>query len=372
MGIQIREIRHKRDLESFLRFPWIIYRDDPHWVPPLLMERRMFLDPKKNPFFEHAEVRLFLATDQIGNPCGRIAAIVNHNHIRTHNEKAGCFGLFECVNDKTTAHALFGTAAAWLRSKGMEVMRGPENLCINDDLGLLVDGFDTPPAFMMPHNPPYYAELAESYGFAKAMDLYAYDGLVKGKVHERLQRAVEIARKRYSFRIRNINLKDFTAEVARLRDIYNQAWEKNWGAVAMTDREFDFIAKDMKMIMDPGLCLIAEVDGQPVGFALALPDMNQVLKRLDGRLIPFGILKFLYYKRKINRTRIITLGVIEKYRKMGIDSAFIHQFYVRSLEKGYLSGDMSWILETNAPMNNALLRLGYVVYKTYRIYDCRL
>jgi hypothetical protein len=237
---------------------------------------------------------------------------------------------------------------------------------------LLVDGFDTPPCFMMPHNPRYYPELAEGYGFTKAMDLYAFDGQVKGKIHERLERAKEIAEKRYSFRIRPVVMKDFRAEVGRIRTIYNQAWEKNWNAVAITEREFDFLAKDLKSIIDPGLCLIAEVGGEDAGFALALPDYNQVLRRLNGRLLPIGFLKFLYYKRKINRTRILTLGVIEKYRKMGIDSAFIYQFYVHSIKKGYLSGEQSWILETNAPMNNALIRLGYHRYKTYRVYDYRL
>lgn len=372
MNIRIREVQTKSDKDRFIKFPWKIYRGDPNWVPPLIVERRAFLNPKENPFFEHSEVGLFLASDAAGNDAGRIAAIVNHNHVKTHNENAGFFGLFESVNDQEVARGLFDAAAEFLRSKGMKIMRGPENMSINDDAGLLIKGVDLPPMLMMPYNPPYYEALVESYGFSKAMDLYAYFGVTDGTIPERLERAVEIGRKRYRFGIRTIDMKNFAGEIKRIRQIYNRAWERNWGAVAMTDREFDHLAKDLKLIIAPELCLLAEVDGKPAGFSLALPDFNQVFIHLNGRLFPLGLLKLLYFKRRITRVRIITMGVLPEYRRMGIDMAFISETYKRCIKKNWLSGEMSWILETNGPMNNALIHLGYELQKTYRLYDYQL
>ena len=333
MNTLIREVQTKRDKDRFIRFPWKIYRDNPNWVPPLIIERRAFLNPKENPFFDHAEVRLFLASDGAGNDVGRIAAIVNHNHVKTHNENAGFFGLFESIKDQEVARALFDAAAGFLRSRGMKIMRGPENMSINDDVGLLIKGFDLPPALMMPYNPPYYEALVESYGFSKAMDLYAYFGVTDGTIPERLERAAEIGQKRYRYAIRTIDMKNFAGEVERIRQIYNQAWEQNWGAVAMTDREFDHLAKDLKLIIAPELCLLAEVDGKPAGFSLALPDFNQVLIHLNGRLFPLGLFKLLYFKRRITRVRIITMGVLPEYRRMGIDMAFIRETYKGCLKR---------------------------------------
>jgi GNAT superfamily N-acetyltransferase len=369
MPVTIQAVSTPRDKKAFIRFQWSIYRDDPNWAPPLLMERQDFLNPAKNPFFEHADVQLFLARDDQARILGRIAAIVNHSHIARHGEKVGFFGLFECIDDQGTANALLEAAAGYLRGKGMAVMRGPENISVNDDLGLLVKGFDSPPFAMMPHNPPYYERLVEGFGLGKVMDLFAYYGEHDGGPPERLARGMAIIRKRYHFDIRSIDMSRFAEEVERIKTIYNGAWEDNWGAIPMTDREFAHLAKDLKLVIDPALCLIAEVDGHVVGWSLGLPDLNQALIKMNGRLLPFGLVKLLWYKRKIDRIRVLTLGVLPEYRHMGISTALIHETYVRCVERGYKGGELSWILETNASMNNALINAGFKVHKTYRLYD---
>jgi len=370
MAVTIDAVSTARDKKTFVRFPWTIYRDDPHWVPPLLIERQDFLNPAKNPFFDHADVQLFLARDAGGVLVGRVAAIVNHSHVARHGEKAGFFGLFESVDDQEVAGALFDAAAGFLRSRGMQVMRGPENMSINDDVGLLVAGFDRPPFVMMPHNPPYYQRLVEGYGFRKAMDLLAYYGEHRDpKPPERLERGMAILRKRYAFTIRPPDMKRFADEVDRIKRIYNEAWEENWNAIPMTDREFAHLAKDLKLVLDPEMCLIAEVNGEVAGFSLALPDINQALIRLNGRLLPFGLVKLLWHKRRIDRLRVIALGVLPRYRQMALSTALIYETYRRGVARGYHAAELSWILETNAAMNNALVNEGFVVHKTYRMYD---
>ncbi len=369
----IREVATRRDKDRFIRFPWKIYKADPHWVPPLIIERKELLNPRKNPFFEHADVKLFLAEDGAGNALGRIAGIVNFNHIETHAEKTGFFGLWECVEEQTVADGLFDAAAAFLRAQGMEIMRGPENFSVNDDIGLLIQGFETPPMVMMPHNPPYYERLAEAYGFRKAMDLFAYYGQFHdGFIPEQVARRVEIARRRQNFSIRSLRMHDFSAELKRIHSIYTSAWEDNWGAVAMTGHEFDHLAGSLKQVIDPDLCLIAEVEGEPAGFSLALPDLNQILIRLNGRLFPFGILRLLRDRSKIDALRILTMGVIKKFRGRGIDTCFYHETYRRAIAKGIWRGEMSWILENNLVMNRIVTNLGFTVYKKYRLYDFQL
>ena len=369
----LREITTRQDTDRFIRFPWKIYKNDKNWVPPLVAERREFLNPRKNPFFEHAEVKLYMAADEAGNELGRIAAITNVNHNRTHGDRTGFFGLFECADDQAAAGCLFDAVAGFLRSRGMEIMRGPENLSVNDDIGLLVQGFDTPPMVMMPHNPPYYERLMEGYGFKKTMDLFAYYGEFQtGRIPEQVARGAEIAGRRQHFAIRPLRMNDFDAELGRIHAIYSSAWEENWGAVAMTDREFRHLAGSLKQVVDPELCLIAEVGGEVAGFSLALPDLNQILIRLNGRLLPFGILKFIYYKRKIDALRILTMGVLKEFRHQGIDSVLYYETYRRARAKGIWRGEMSWILENNTVMNRIVENLGFRVYKKYRLYDLPL
>jgi GNAT superfamily N-acetyltransferase len=366
----VHEVENSLDRERFIRFPWKIYGSDKNWVPPLIFERRDLINPTKNPFFEHAAVKLFMARDDSGQELGRIAAIRNGNHLKTHNDNVGFFGLFECVNNAAAAKALFDAAAGFLRTRGLKTMRGPENLSVNDDLGLLIEGFDTPPMIMMPHNPPYYATLMEGYGFHKAMDLFAYYGeVVDACIPPEIERGARICGRRLKCTVRGLRMNEFAAELKRIHAVYSAAWEDNWGAVAMTDHEFDHMAKALKDTLDPDLCLIAEIDGGVVGFSLSLPDFNQILARLNGRLFPFGIIKFVYYQRRIDALRLLAMGVVKEFRNRGIDSIFYYETAKRAIARGIKRGEMSWILENNVLMNRIMQRLGYRVYKKYRLYD---
>ena len=356
---------------EFIKFPWQIYRNDPFWVPPLMVERKEFLDRKKNPFFKHADVVLYLARRN-GRTVGRIAGIVNHNHVEYHQEKVGFFGLFECAKDQEAAKALLDVVREWLKSKGMEIMRGPANFSSNEDWGFLVEGFDSRPVIMMPYNPPYYLELAQGYGLVKAKDLYAYFIDETLPTPPRVVRMAENIRSKEEITVRNLDLKRFDQEVQGIKQIYNSAWSKNWGFIPMTDEEFDHLAKSLKQIVDPHMVFIAEVDGKPAGFSLALPDFNQVLARLNGRLFPIGILKLLWHakvKRRIDGVRIITMGVVPEFQKRGIDTVFYLETYNVGVKRGYRWAEMSWILEDNTLMNRMLRLLGAKLYKKYRIYE---
>jgi len=370
----IRKVEGKKDLMQFIKFPWRVYRDDPYWVPPLISERKAFLDPRRNPFFEHSEVDLFLA--QKGNETlGTIAAIINHNHNAFHEERAGFFGLFEVIEDYAVAKGLLATARDWVKAKGMDVIRGPMNMSINDECGLLIDGFDSSPVVLMTYNPRYYVDFIERFGFVKAKDLYAYiisTDIFNSKLENlppRLLRVAEAARKRTGVRVRKVDMKNFDAEVEKARIIYNSAWEKNWGAVPMTDAEFEHLAYGLKQFLDPDLLLLAEVDDKPVGIFVGLPDVNQPLLHMNGRLFPFGWIKYLWYRRKIDTFRGLIMGVIEEYREKGIDALMYVEAAKAAFRKGYKRCEMSWILEDNVMMNRIVQRLGGRIYKTYRIYE---
>jgi hypothetical protein len=369
--MNLTTVETKRDLTEFIKFPWQIYKNDPNWVPPLIIERKEFLDKKKNPFFQHSEV-VFLLAKRNGHTMGRIAGIVNHNHITFHQENAGFFGFFECVNDCEVAKALLDSVREWLKSKGMEIMRGPANFSSNEEWGFLSEGFDSSPVIMMSYNPPYYLDFMASYGMVKAKDLYAYFIDKSLPPPERVLKMAESIKNKENIKIRNIDMKNFKNEVKKIKQIYNSAWSKNWGFVPMTDEEFDHMAKNLKQIVDPHMVFIAEVDGKPAGFNLALPDFNQVLKRLNGRLFPFGILKLLWHtriKNKIDGVRIITMGFVPEFQKRGIDTVFYVETYNVGVNRGYTWGEMSWILEDNILMNRVLELLGARLYKKYRIYE---
>lgn len=340
-------------------------------MPPLRHSLTTLLDRDKHPFHHHAEVAYFIA-ERDGVAVGRIAAIINRLHNEFHNEQTGFFGFFECENDPDTARQLINAASAWLRDRGMERMRGPMNFSTNEECGLLVDGFETRPMIMMPHNPPYYARLMDAAGLEKCRDLLAY-WLDDANPPERLVRGLERVLSRTGTTIRSFDMSRFDAEVAAIKEVYNSAWSQNWGFVPMTDAEFAHMAKDLKPVVDPDLCLIAEVDGNPIGFSLALPDLNEALKHLpNGKLLPFGIFRFLWEKRRIRGMRVLTLGFKPGYQHQGIGPAF----YVRTLQiggsKGYTHGEASWILEDNWDMRRPLERMGGRAYKTYRIYETAL
>ncbi|KPL03133.1 MAG: hypothetical protein AMJ90_04030 [candidate division Zixibacteria bacterium SM23_73_2] len=371
---KIKKVQTKKELLDFIKFPWKIYKDDPNWVPHLISERKEFFDPLKNPFFKHSEVVFFLAKKD-KEIVGRIGGHINHNHNDFHNEKTGFFGFFECVNDFEVAKLLLDTVRDWLKSKGMEIMRGPANFSTNEEIAFLLEGFDSAPAFMMSYNPKYYLDLMGKYGMRKAKDVFAWYFDRTFKPSERVIRIAERVEKKENLKIRTLDLKDFGNEIKRVKKIYNSAWSKNWGFVPMNDEEFEHMCKNLKQIVDPQMVFIAEIDGEPVGFSLALPNINPVLKRLNGRFFPFGILKLFWFtriKNMVKSARIITLGVVDNYRKKGIETIF----YVRSIrdgiKRGYTWGELSWVLEDNVLMNKALETLGAKLYKKYRIYEMRI
>ena len=359
---------------DFLQFPEALYRQSPHWVCPLRIERRDFFDPKKNPFFANADVQLFLAKRD-GRTVGRISAHVYHPHNVTHNEKTGFFGFFECENDYEIAGVLWDAARDWLKSRGMERMRGPANFTTNHEIGFLVEGFDSPPVVMMTYTMPYYLAFAERYGLTKAMDVYAYHGYSATGFDPRAERLIDRIKSRASATVRTIDMSHFAAEVATVKKIYNAAWSPNWGFVPMDDAEIDHMAKDLKQIIDPRIVLFVEVDGRPVGFSLALPDINQALIRLRGQLFPFGLIKLLWLlkvKKVCTRARIMVMGILPEYQKRGIDTILNFETYRRAREAGYAEGEMSWVLETNEQMIAVAENLGYTRYKTYRMYEVPL
>ncbi|MDQ3389508.1 MAG: GNAT family N-acetyltransferase, partial [Gemmatimonadota bacterium] len=349
---------------------WTVNAGDPQWIPPLRMVVNSVLDRGKHPFHQHAEVAYFLA-EREGVPVGRIAGIINHRSNEFHADRTGFFGLFESLNDPEVAGLLLDRAAEWLRARGMESMRGPFNLSTNDELhspGVLVEGFETPPVVMMGHNPPYYQALMEGAGMEKARDLLAYwkaDNLPT----ERVLRGVERIAARQGWRVRSLKVGRFREEVEKVMEVYNAAWERNWGFVPMTPAEFDYMAREFRPVMDPELCLLAETSaGEPIGFLLALPDLNQAIRPLrDGRLLPFGFIRFLWARRKIRTLRVLTLGLKPGYQQAGIGAAmYLHAFRVAA-GKGYRSGEGSWILEDNLGMRQAMEKAGSVLYKRYRV-----
>lgn len=367
MIVKIKPVKSKRDLAEFIRFPYRLHRQFPAWIPPLISETKTVLNRGKNPFFKHASMEMFIAQVN-GQTVGRIAAIIDQNYIKVRNRAIGQFGFFDAIQDKNVAFALFNTASKWLREEGMVSMLGPTNPSMNDEIGVLIDAFDLPPAIKMVWNPPYYVTLFKAAGFKKEMDIYAWN-LETKDFSQRILKTGEAVLKRTRVTFRNPNMKKFDDEIEIVRNIYNQAWSENWGFVPWNAEEFEHLAKSMKQVIDPRLILIAELDGEPVGFSFALPDINLALKHLNGRLFPIGLPKLLWYSRKIKRLRIVILGVIKKFRNRGIDTAMYFKTWQIGTEIGYTSGEMSWILENNRRMNRAAKMMGAERYKTYRIYE---
>ena len=372
--IKIEEVRSKADLKRFVKFPWRVYSGDPNWVPPLLVDRYEFFNRKKNPFFRHAEVKLYLARRE-GQILGRVATCINNAYNEQQQAKVGTFGFFESVEDYDVAYRLLKTAMITLAGNGMEVMRGPLNFSTNHECGLLVEGFDSPPVVMMTYNPGYYVDFFERFGLTKAKDLLAFEVTQEQMPDERTHKLIERLRKRSGASFRKLNMRDFDNEVQRCIKIFNDAWQDNWGYEPLSDAETRHIAKNLKQIVDPDLVRFAEIEGETVGFSLALPDIYQVLKRLNGRLLPTGIFKLLWHtkiRNKITQVRVVLMGVKPKYRKRGIDNCFYLDAFVIGAAKGYLSGELSWILEDNDLMISAIERMGGRHYKTYRIYESPL
>ncbi len=373
--MQVRRVENARDLKRFIDFPYSLHARDPLWVPPLKHDVRTLLSKEKNPFFDHAEADYFLA-ERDGRTVGRIGAISNRLHNEIHEDRVGFFGFFECEDDPAVAAALFDAAGAWLAERDHDVMRGPASPSVNDECGLLVEGFDTPPTLMSPHNPRYYQPLIEQSGFVKAMDLLMYhkghpSGLEPTPVPERLERAIDMIRRRQKITIRPLRMDDFDNEVETLKRLYNQAWERNWGFVPMTDREIDHMAAQFKPVVVPDLVPFIERDGEVIGFGMALPDLNVVFRNnRSGRLFPTALkLLWMLKTERVHRLRILLLGLLPEFRNKGIDAILYHWIWVKGHEHKIRWGEAGWILEDNPAMRQAADKVGFTQYKTYRMYD---
>ena len=368
--IEISPVVSGKDRAAFIKFPWRIYQNDAAWVPPLIIERKAFLDRKRHPFYKHGDATLFLARRN-GEIVGRIMASDDPNYNALHQSNVGCFGLFDCIDDSEVAAALFRAAAKWMRGKGRDEIMGPIDYSTNYVCGLLIDGFQHPPTLLTAHNPPYYADLIERCGFTKARDWYAWWFSEAPASAKRLREIASARAEKQDVHIRPVNLKDMAGEARRIRVVYNQAWEKNWGFVPFTEAEFEHMAKEMKPLLVPPATLIAEIGDEPVSFVIGVPDINVALRHINGRLttfgFPIGLLKLLYYRTKIRTGRLVALGVVEKYRRCGIAEMLVLQVMDEAFKRGF-TGELSMTLEDNVMVNRFIEAMGATRYKTYRIY----
>jgi len=369
--LSVRPVHTTADLRRFIALPYALHRGDPQWVPPLRMDVKKMLNREKNPFFHRAEAEYLIAEGQRGRGAemlGRIVAVHNRAHNAFHDDRVGFFGFFECVNDQGVADALLAAAAAWLRTRGLDTMRGPASFSTNDECGLLVHGFDTPPTLLNPHNPPYYVDLVERAGFTKVIDMFQYQ-LTNPQLPERLVRGARLLAERKKITLHKLDMRRWDEAIETIKAIYNSAWEKNWGFVPMTDAEVDYLAAQLKPVVVPDLVVFCKQDGKTIGFAAALPDLNVALKtNPSGRLFP-GVLKILWAARKVTRIRIWALGLLQEYRMSGADALMYHWIWEKGYALGHRWAEAGWILEDNTAMNNGLLRMGFEPYKTLRFYD---
>jgi len=366
--IRIKKVETSKERNTFIRFPWKIYKDDPNWVPPLIADIKERINKEKHPFFDHADMDLFLAFD--GDDIkGRVAAILDENHNTRHNEKVVFFGFYESYNDGDITRALLDKVCEWGEERGMNVLRGPVNTSLNDECAFLLEGFDSPPVFMMPYNPPYYLDLMEAYGMSKIRDLYAFLMEKNEEADKKLETIVKRIESQTNIKLRTVDLKRVDEEAEKIKYIYNHGWENNWGFVPWTDKEMEDMAKKLKQIADPDIIALAEEKGKPVGFGFALPNYNEVLKKMNGRLFPFGFIKFLLNRKKIKGIRVLVFGILREYRMTGLSYLLYSRIYKNALKKGYKWAETSWQLEDNEAVNNFVMSIGGRVYKKYRIYQ---
>lgn len=372
-GLEIVEVRGRRQRNEFLKLPWSIYAGDPQWVPPLLVERREFINPRKHPFYLHGDAALFIARLD-GKPVGRILASDDPRYNEAQGTNVGCFGMFESIDDPRVAHALLDAAAGWLRARGRTDIMGPIDYSTNYACGLLIEGFDTPPRVFMNHNPPYYRGLLESWGLAKAKDLYGWWFVIDEFLYKRFGKFADRVSRRGNVKVRPFRMNDKKAEIMRCKQVYNQAWENNWGFVKMTDPEFMHFAKSMMDVVPPQMLLIAEIEGEVVGFSLMLPDLNEAWGPLDGRLfrwgLPIGLIRFFRNLKRIRTGRLIALGVRQEYRRRGISELLILRTLEQTIHDKLLShAELGWTLEDNDRINHTIESTGATRYKLFRIYE---
>jgi len=369
--IEVSPVRNRRERNVFIKFPWRIYQNDPAWVPPLILERKQFLDRKQHPFYRHGDAELFLARRN-GEAVGRIMASDDPNYNAFHQSNVGCFGLFESVDDVDVAAALFDAAIKWARAKGRDLILGPIDYSTNYVCGLLVDGFEHPPTLLTAHNPPYYVDLIERCGFTKEIDFYAWWFSDPTAATARLRKFAARLQSRTRFTIRHGNLKNLPAESIVLRSIYNEAWKDNWGFVPFTEAEFAHLTTEMKPLLRADFTAVAEMDGEPIGFIIGLPDINVALQKIKGRLttfgIPIGLAKLLYHKSRLKKARLIAMGVRPQFRKLGVAEMLVLRVIEEAMIKAGFVGELSMTLENNIMINRFIEAIGATRYKTYRIF----
>ncbi len=366
----VKPVETRRERRLFLDFPRTLYRDDPNWVPPLRLVQKELVGYGRHPFYQRNEAQTFLAF-RGGEVCGRIAAIWNRDHIERYQEARGFFGFFECRNDREAAHGLLEAVRRWFADRGIGLLRGPANPSQNYELGLLVEGFDSPPTFLMTYNPPYYAELIESFGFRKAQDLYAYWGNLEmlPKSQEKVHPLAEQIKERFGAKVRCLDRRRFLADVELFVSIYNRSLANTWGFVPMSPAELRHMARALRFLVIPELCLGVEVDGRIVGAIMCLPDYNPCIRRIRGRLFPLGFLRMLWSKRRVKRVRMVSTNVLPEYHRMGLPLVLLDAMVEPALRYGVEEAEFSWVLESNTLSRGSLEKGGAIRTKTYRIYD---
>jgi hypothetical protein len=373
MTLQILPVTNQKLKKQFIELPYTLYRSDPHWIPHLRMDRADMINPKKNPFFKYAQAQLFLAFKD-GKPVGRISAQVNSLHNERYQEKTGHFGFFDCIHDPDVAAALCQAAEKWLAGQGMNQIVGPMSLSINEEVGVLIEGFDTSPYPYMAHNYPYYAELLENIGFSKIKDLIAFNYTTNRPIPEAAAQISAAVKNYPGLVVREIDFKNMGRDLHIISDVFNSAWSKNWGFVPWTEAEIEKAAKDFKMILNPKLALIVEVNGVPAAISVAIPNYHEIIKDLNGRLFPFGLFKLIYRLKtnKIKSSRSCLLGIKKEFRNdalAGLSVFLYSEMHRRSNELGHWGGETSWTLEDNHKINNGISAMGGVPYKKFRVYQ---
>lgn len=369
-SLTVKPVETRKEKSQFFKFPWKLYRDDPNWIPPLRQAQLELLNYKHHPFYDNAEIQTFLALRD-GQPCGRVAAIINNMHNERHKEQRGFFGFFECIDDQEVANGLFDAARDWFAQREITTIRGPVNPSMNYECALLIDGFDSPPTFMMTYNPPYYPTLIENWGFSKTQDMYAFWGHVDmlATQDKKLRFIADEVYRRFDIKWRQLDRSRFAEDVRTFLDIFNRAMDGSWGFVPMSEGEIDHMSAGLKHLIVPEITAAADIDGKTIGAVLGLLDYNPRIRRINGRLFPFGFIRLLANKKAIKRVRLLSANVVPEFQKWGVGLALLDQLLPSVLEFGIQEGEFSWVLESNHLSYGSLKRGGAKITKTYRLYD---
>jgi GNAT superfamily N-acetyltransferase len=371
MSVEIRKVTTKQDLKVFLYLTKVIYKDDPYFVPPIYSDKLKFIDPKKGTFFDFGQAEYFLAYKN-DKPVGRIAALTDSMYEKYHDKNTGFFGFFESINDQKVADALYETAANWLKEKNKTIMRGPMSFTLYDESSFLYKGFDSLPVIMLPYNHEYYNDQAVNCGFKKSIDWYAFMVSIHVKIKPVFFKIRDRVIKQKGIKIQQLNMKHFDEAVQDVGIIFKDAWAENWGHVPFADSQLLHLASELKQAIIPELTYLAYDNGKCVGFMMNVWDANPALKKANGKLFPFGIIKILLEMKKIKRVRTVAMGVLKEYRHRGIDVAFYINAYEQGLKLGIQEAECSVIVETNQRMIGALEDLDAKRYKTYRFYEKKI